>query len=81
MLNQLRTFESFGKLVMLVIKTVMDTLNFVGFLLLWIIFFSLVFIVLRIEFDAEDYSSLSMFLIIFVQTYRNFIGDLAVPDT
>ena len=56
-LNQLRTFESFGKLVMLVLKTVSDTTFFLIFLLLWVIFFGILFIVLRIEFDDEDYPS------------------------
>jgi hypothetical protein len=80
-LNLLRTFESFGKLVMLIINTVKDTRIFMEFLILWILFYGFVFIALRIEYDSEDYNSLSMFLIMFIQTYRNILGDLNAPDT
>ena len=42
---------------MLVLKTVSDTTFFLIFLILWVVFFGVLFIVLRIEFDDEDYPS------------------------
>ena len=65
---------------MLVLKTISDTFIFLIFFILWVVFFGVLFIVLRIEYDNGDYPSIGMRSIMMIQTYRNFLGDLAPPD-
>ena len=43
--------------------------------------FTILYYHTAIEFDDEDYTGLSRFLIIFIQVFRNSIGDIAVPQT
>jgi hypothetical protein len=76
----LRAFDNLGKLVILLNRTVRDTKWFVLFLALWIFYFAITFIVLRVSFEEDDYEGFSMYAIIFAQSIRNFLGDLAAPD-
>jgi len=82
LLNQMRAFENYAKLVQLIGITIKDTGYFMTFLVIWIAMFGIEFFILRVDFDPdrEDYTNLDYTAIIFLQTYRNFLGDLAAPD-
>ena len=54
--------------------------EFMLFMVIWIIFFSLFYKVAGVEFDAGDYQQLNTFFIDLIQSYRNSIGDIAPPE-
>ena len=50
-----------------------------AFLIGWILFFALFYIIAGVKFDEGDYDDLSPTMIVFLQTFRNSIGDIATP--
>lgn len=76
----LRISEKFGLLVDLVAQALSDAVPFTVFLIMWIILFTILFRILGFEIDGGDYSSLAESGIYLAQTYRNSIGDIAVPS-
>lgn len=51
----------------------------------WILMFSLLFQILGMQVppnddNESDYKNVNVFMVYFLQTYRNSIGDIAAPD-
>jgi len=70
----------------MVFLTIFEVIPFFGFLILWITLFSLTQAILRLKIGSEedpsegDYPYVNNVAMIFIQTFRNSIGDIAVPD-
>ena len=61
--------------------TIVQLIPFILFFLMWIIFFTVCFVTLRIEIrDADDdYKNVFSFFRYFLMTYRNSVGDITTP--
>ena len=77
---QLRIYEQFVNLVELLKLVVSDILIFMGFLIFFLLLLSFVFRITGIIVPAGDYTGVHPFFYYGVQTFRNAIGDLTVPD-
>ena len=75
----LRGFESFGLLVSLIRQCLQDIMQYLLFMLFWIIFFWIEYLILGLEVDQEEYPLVNFYLQILVQAWRNAIGDTSVP--
>lgn len=60
--------------------TVFELKNFLGFLLLSVIYFVLSYIALLVSYDNSDYPGINNFFIVLIQSYRNAIGDTSAPE-
>lgn len=76
----LRMYEQYGKMIQLLWQCILDLRPFLLFFVTLIILVSLVLIVNQVTYDSQDYPYLPNFWIVFLQTYRNSIGDLSPPD-
>jgi hypothetical protein len=75
----LRLYEGLGSLVQMLITTVKELVNFTTFLLISVTFFAFSFRVLGVNFSADDYANVPGFVVTFMTTYRNSIGDIQAP--
>ena len=76
----LRIYEELGSLVQMLLVTISSLTSFTFFLSISIAFFAFSYKALGVTFDDGDYKDVPSFLIIFIQTFRNSIGDIAVLD-
>jgi hypothetical protein len=62
-------------------NTMIQLIPFIVFFFMWVIFFGLLYWILRVEIDSadEDYLNLTDFFRYFFMTYRNSIGDITAP--
>lgn len=79
LMSYMRIYKEFGQLVWLLQVCIAKVTQFVAFLVGWILFFALFYIIAGVEFDEGDYDNLSPTTIVFLQTFRNSIGDIATP--
>ena len=77
---QLRIYEQFVILVELLKLVIFEIVIFMGFLIFFLILLSFVFRITGIIVPAGDYDGIHPFFYYGVQTFRNAIGDLTVPD-
>lgn len=75
----LRLYEGLGSLVQMLITTIQELLNFTIFLLISVTFFAFSFRILGVDFSADDYPNVPNFVVTFMTTYRNSIGDIQAP--
>ena len=75
----LRINEGFGLLVDLVSECLVDAIPFSIFLAMWIGLFTVLFRLVGLEIETDDYDQLGRGSIYAIQTYRNSVGDLAAP--
>jgi hypothetical protein len=79
-LQYLRVIDSFGFLVQMIISVFGDLVPFTVILILFIFFFSLMVFVMGGTFDDGDYEGIGFeYLYLFIQIFRNSIGDIAEP--
>ena len=81
----LRVYEEFGLLNKLLYEAILEVKIFAFFFYGWIFMFSLLFQILGMQVadnddDESDYPNVNIFMVYFLQTYRNSIGDIAAPD-
>lgn len=55
-----KIFEEFGSLIQLVLRCVQDIGGFSGFFVAFVLFFSILFNIVGMEFDRGDYSDLEI---------------------
>ena len=79
-MSYMRIYKEFGQLVFLLQVCIADMKQFIVFLISWILFFTAFYQILGVEFDNGDYQDLNPILIIFLQTFRNSIGDISTPQ-
>lgn len=74
----LKIFSEYGFLVKMVFKSIVDVGGFLSFFIMWLIFFSLQYANLNVEFgdDDGDYSSVPPWVVIVLNTFRTSIGDV-----
>jgi hypothetical protein len=78
-LQYIRVIDSFGFLVEMIISVFFDLFPFIVIFLILVTVFSLGIIVMGGEFDDGDYLALPKGIAIFLQMFRNSIGDIAEP--
>ena len=78
-LSLLKTFDTFGNFVYMVIKCIKSTMVFCGFLASWVFIFTMLLMVIGGQFDDGDYPGLALRTRTMIQVYRNSIGDIAAP--
>lgn len=76
----LRIYEEMGALVQMLITTIGSMGSFMLFLTISILFFAFSFDALGISYAGGDYKDIDDFTAILIQTFRNSIGDIAIPD-
>lgn len=71
----------YSSLVSMVTSTFGSVGPFIRFLILWMIFFTVLYYNLRIEIEEgdEQYNNLPPILQYFMMTYRDSIGDISIP--
>ena len=75
----LRVYEEYCNLIILMQDVVIKVSTFIVFLLLWMVYFNMLYTVMEVDFDGEDYPAVSQSFVNILQGYRNSIGDIAVP--
>lgn len=78
-MSYLRIFDNFGSLVQLFGQCLIDVFTFLIFFVGFIFFFSLLFHVLGVEINNEDYPYLTIQYRYALYAYRNSIGDIHPP--
>jgi hypothetical protein len=78
-MNFLRVFDAFGQFVQLLQQVVKDVTVFTAFFFYWVILNSYMFDILGVDYEDEDYDHLGRGFYYFIQTFRNALGDIAVP--
>lgn len=76
-------YESFGQLISLIVTCLKDISIFMIFFTAWVIFFTIYNRIQEVEFGSgpeSDYPNVEKNIALFLQTYRNSIGDLAAPQ-
>ena len=82
----LKVFPDFGKLVQLVYKVIQDILTFMLMFIIYVLLFTLMTYSFETVLDPEDgddypmYPGVTKFLSAFLQTWRNSVGDIALPS-
>lgn len=71
----LRYNENFGFLIQMILTVFVDLFPFLTIFIVTVFFFSLVMVIMDSGFDDGDYPKVQRFLIIFLQNFRNSIGD------
>jgi hypothetical protein len=84
-LQYVRVIDNFGFLVQMIISVFSDLLPFFVIFFVFVILFSLVIEIMGADFasysdDGAVYIGVSKFLKIFIQIFRNSIGDINVVD-
>merc|ERR1711990_1030018 len=75
-----KMFEQFGLFQSLVSATISDIKVFLPFMLFWIFIFSAQLRALGATYPPGDYPDLPEFVAILLQTWRNSLANVAVPD-
>lgn len=75
----LRNYEKSRKLVKLLSSCVDDIGIFLLFLVFWVLLFSLCQVILGSSYEPDEYQDLPRMYRIFIQTWRNSIGDYGTP--
>ena len=65
----------------MVFMTISEVIPFTLFFILWIIFFTVVYITLKVDFSGiDDYPQIPETVVAVFNTYRTSIGDLQAPS-
>ena len=77
-----RIFRNIGFMVQMVGSTILDIIPFLIFIMMFILYFALISIITEIDWDpaGSNYPDLQKSTIAMLQTYRNSIGDIEVPN-
>lgn len=76
----MRVYDKFGNFVLLFSRCVLELIPFTCFLFFWLFGFSVLFESIGIKLgNDDDYLGLSRYFILFIQTFRNNIGDVYTP--
>jgi len=57
----MKIFEEYGFLVQMIILSILDVRPFMAFFIIWVLFFTLIFRVMQMEYDESDYTGLPQF--------------------
>ena len=77
-LIQLRVFDSLGMLVLLIFKCVYDTLPFINYLVIWIIFFVSLMQILGANL-GQPISGVGVYYSNYISMFRTSVGDVQEP--
>ena len=75
-LQFLRYHDDFCFLVSMITHVLLELIPFFTIFVMYILVFTIINIVMEADFDDEDYQDVPRFLRIFIQTFRNSIGDI-----
>ena len=77
----IRIFEAYGFLVQMIIYCVIDLIPFIMSYMIFLVVFSLCFVVLEMEIDPDvaAIQGPNYFAKMFLQSFRNSIGELGMP--
>ena len=80
-LQYIRIYADVGFLVQMVGMTISQVVPFMVFFLMWILFFTVCFMTLKVSIDNvdEEYANVFEFIQYFLMTYRNALGDSTTP--
>ena len=70
----------FGEALVVCNKMLRDLGLYILFYAVFIIAFSLLYQILGAEVDTSDYPDMNVFVVFFIQTFRNSVGDSSVPS-
>jgi hypothetical protein len=79
-LQYIRVIDSFGFLVEMIISVMFDLFPFIVIFLILVTVFSFGIIVMGGDFDMGDYLAVPKIMAIWLQMFRNSIGDIAEPN-
>ena len=77
----LRVFEEYGFLVQIIMVCCVDLIPFITFYMIFLFMFSISFVVLNMEIDAENNESkhIGFFEKMLIETFRSSIGEVGLP--
>ena len=73
----LRYKEEFGFLIQMILTVFVDLFPFLTIFMVLVFFFSLVMVITDADFEQDDYSMVDRFISLFLQVFRNSVGDIA----
>lgn len=73
----LRYNEDFSFLIQMILTVFVDLFPFMTVFFVLVFFFSLVMVIADADFDNDDYDMVDRFIQIFLQVFRNSVGDIA----
>jgi hypothetical protein len=77
-LQFLRYHDDFSFLVSMITHVFLDLIPFFTVFFMYVFLFALISIIMEADFDDNDYQEVPIIVRIFLQTFRNAIGDLTV---
>jgi len=75
----MKIFAEYGFLVQMVYLSILDAMPFFAFFVIWILFFTIIFQVLNMEYEESDYPGMNQFYQLFIVSSRNSLGDISIP--
>jgi len=72
----LRYNENFGFLIQMILTVFIDLFPFLTIFVVLVFFFSLVMVITDADFERDDYSKVDRFICLFLQVFRNSVGDI-----
>ena len=67
-------------MVKLLQKVMQSVVGFTFYFLCWVYVFALVYNVMGMSFNDDEYKNMDNFAVILIQSFRISLADLAVPD-
>lgn len=78
-LQYMKIFEQLAFLVQMLITTMKSILTFMIFFVYALLFFTQCGMILKVDYEGDDYANVIDFIVIFIQTFRNSLGDTSAP--
>lgn len=78
----IRVFETYGFLVQMVGLTILDTVPFMMFFFMFLLFFSLIVTIFQLDIDPGDkyYRDITSTIKAVLYIYRSSVGDIQIPN-
>lgn len=76
----LRYKEEFGFLIQMILTVFIDIGPFLVIFMVGVFFQSLVMVIIDADFKGDDYPLVDRFVFLFLQVFRNSVGDIATPE-
>ena len=76
----MRNNKNLGFQIQMVLKTIGRLLYFMIFFGFSLLCYTQMCIILRVDYDGDDYKNVKNIFTVFLQTYRNSLGDLVAPS-
>jgi hypothetical protein len=76
----LRMYEQLGNLIALLVTAIFDISGFLMFFAIFIVTISAFYRMVGATFDDQEYTGVYEFMIYFMQTLNNSIGDISTPN-